>query len=143
MGFTASKEAAFIEAELSFIKAHHQFRFFDTGICQAPMVPHYMTFDEFLEMQFKKDAVYQQYAKLIYADELEVDSLELVIRKRYPGTVFHSTRNEDSMRTLRKMTPAVVYFATNEHMMRGYDYRCSEGIALFIAKQLNSTRARD
>ena len=76
-------------------------------------------------MQFKKDAVYQQYAKQIYADEHEVGSLELLIRQRHPGTLFHSTRNEDSMRTLRKMTPGAVYFATNEHMMRGYDYRCT------------------
>ena len=58
VGFTASKEAAFIEAELNFIKAYHYFSFFDTHIEQPPMVPHYMTFDEFLEMQFKKDSVY-------------------------------------------------------------------------------------
>ena len=41
------------------------------------------------------------------------------------------------------MVPGDVYLVTNQDLMRGYDYRCIDGIALLIGKQLDSERARD
>ena len=49
-------------------------------------------------------------------------------------------RDEHRQSVLRNMTKQNWIVVTQRYLMRSFDYRCPDGIALFIGKQLESRR---
>ena len=47
----------------------------------------------------------------------------------------------DDLCQLRNIEPGHLYLVTKQHLMRGFDYRCSAGLAVLIARKLDSRRA--
>lgn len=49
-------------------------------------------------------------------------------------------RNVDDLAIIRAMEPGTLFLVTQQQLMRGFDYRCPSGIALFIGARFDSDR---
>ena len=72
------------------------------------------------------------YAKLIYADEVTLEGVQQI----YPSCFI----NEDRLDRTRNLTKNDCLVVTDPALMRGFDYRCKEGISLLLAQSSNSQR---
>ena len=74
-------------------------------------------------------------AKLIFTDHSKVKE----VRSKAQGSVFEE--NPEDKDFIENLTPNHVVIVTNERNMRGYNYRCPEGINLLIDKTFSNERA--
>ena len=75
-------------------------------------------------------------AKIIFLDEIDLlaHSYSMIGKDKIV------LENCTNLETLRNLTPKHICLVSEVRLMRGFDYRCKEGIALMIAKQVDSTR---
>ena len=74
-------------------------------------------------------------AKLIFTDQSKVTEVRI---KAQGQSVIENPEVKD---TIENLTPDHVVIVTHERNMRGYNYRCPEGINLLIDKTFSNERA--
>ena len=86
-----------------------------------------------------KHANYDGYARLVYMDsqDIRVHDLEAWAAAKKLTVL----KDESKMPTLRSLTRQHLVIQSEPRHMRGFDYRSADGLALFVAKQLETTRA--
>ena len=96
------------------------------------MQPEEKTFEALMS-----DAKYARMGKIIYCHESQVDRFKSSTFA--PAGGVHEDVNDLGL--LRNIEPGHLYLVTKQHLMRGFDYRCSAGLAVLIARKLDSKRA--
>ena len=81
-----------------------------------------------------------QMARFIYIDSLSSDLYSNVAA--YAGhKQLTLLCDVDDLELLRSLTKEHVVVVTKKHLMRGYDYRCKTGIAILLARKMDSQKA--
>ena len=86
------------------------------------------------------DSKLARIAKLVYCENEDFQAIrDCFETNSISDCQVHS--NVHSLAQLRDIQPGHLYLVSEQHLMRGFDYRCSEGMAVLIAKKLDSKRA--
>ena len=86
------------------------------------------------------DSKLARIAKLIYCETEEFQAIKDCFETNC-NSDYQVHSNVHSLVQLRDIQPGHLYLVSEQHLMRGFDYRCSSGMAVLIAKKLDSKRA--
>ena len=134
IGLTATATGDFLNLETDVLDAYN-FQVLDSKItssrldvkCLQPL-----SVNSFITKSFGDKA------RLMFVDDADIPSLEYSLNVENPGITVY--RNHATLADLRQLTPNHVCLVSEVRLMRGFDYRCKEGINLLIAKQVDSQR---
>ena len=136
VGLTATTGKQMLELERDYLAQVQQFSIYDSGIepaASAAVKPQYLEYKDFFA------SVYDNMGRLVYCEEAEFDSIKASV---IPARLHHATYcNVEDLAQLADIQPGSVYLISEQCLMRGFDYRCKNGLALLISKRLDSERA--
>lgn len=149
VGLTATAEEEMDDFEKAFLELDLGFRVFESGI-RKEIVDDIertepVTLADFIGSEF------DSYARLIYVDDASVCSAvggddECYMALRDQGYFEDDDRfyrlNCSDVDIIDKLQSNDVLIVTDPTLMRGFDYRCETGMALFIGRKFDSERSR-
>ena len=82
-------------------------------------------------------------ARLLYCSPKHMGRYEFdKLKHEFPDArLLECFENCSDLSILKAMTPGQLYLVSDPALMRGFDYRCSGGIALLICKEFDSSRS--
>lgn len=87
--------------------------------------------------QFLENEEHDSNVRLLYVEHSEIDAIQRICEERgLPHK--HNCRDLSILKNLQKKTVLIV---TDAELLRGFDYRCSFGIVLFMGSAVDSSRA--
>ena len=133
VGLTATAEKELLHSEKTFLTGFLKFKIYDCKLTSTndSVVPVGLSINVFLS-----DKNLDGMARLVFVETQDAESVRA--KAVLNGLTVHS--NEDDLTIIRVMAPGTLFLVTQQQLMRGFDYRCPAGIALFIGARFDSKR---
>jgi len=132
IGLTATADDEMIQAERLVLK-ELDLEVYDSQIAanhreSEPLMP--LSLNELFHNSF------DHYARLVFVHEDKIADVEALCKSR--GLTY--MKNCSKLSVLRKLGPKMVCAVTESRLMRGFDYKSSNGIALYMGRKVNCLR---